>query len=631
MTPAPHFTKFGKYEIIRKLGRSMTDVYLAADPENDRRVVLKIVEQCSDSYTSIVVEAERRGAAIQQQLHGLDSRVLEVYEFGEMNNCFFVAMQYVEGRSLAEVLQNERRLDPARAARYIAEVASQLVALHSFQVEIEGRRRAVVHGDIKPSNIQIGAADEVRLLDFGIAKYISETRHLTAHNLGSPAYCSPERLQKAQVDPQADLWALGVCLYESIAGMPPYQAQTTRKLENLIQSRRPPRALPDNCPAALRSIIWKALAADIAGRYATAEAFFADLDAFLNGRPTVAAAGIPATWDANATVQKSRPQPHQEEEERAPAFTRVRGFATRHSGALTALAAGLIVGVLLFGPISYFHRVWSQSAPLRTPRDFTHAAPGDINTDWALFQRLDKQNQFLGTLSPVTRYKAPLRANLLRAGRDVLDTYRNSSDPDLTHFEWDRARLCFSRVTEMDPGDREAKAGFALAAGYLHLAEPPMSPRAAESSFREAAALMPKSPDPHLALARLYASEIHNPGQAMAEMHAAQRLGFTPGPREFEQQGDAYRYRGEQQLAAIPRTASPETKRKLLALAQRDFGRARHLYEPISGYSNVNDGLAKLDRGEERLQYIEIASRKVKTVRPAASRKRYTARARRWR
>jgi len=239
MTPTLHFTRFGKYEIIRKLGRSMTDVYLALDPEPNRRVVLKIVEQCRDALTELVVDAERRGAMIQQQLHARDPRILEVYEYGDQNGCFFLAMQYAEGHSLAEVVRKAGRLDAARTARYGAEICSQLQTLHSFQAEIDGQQRAVVHGDIKPHNIQIGPRDEVWLLDFGIAKVITATRNLTQHNLGSPAYCSPERIRNGNVDPFADLWAAGVCLYEMVSGIPPYQAQTTRKLENLIQSRRP--------------------------------------------------------------------------------------------------------------------------------------------------------------------------------------------------------------------------------------------------------------------------------------------------------------------------------------------------------------------------------------------------------
>src|SRR5207245_3886553 len=125
-------------------------------------------------------------------------------------------------------------------------------------------------------------------LQYSIAKSITSTHNLTHHNLGSPTYCSPERISKAQVDPHADLWALGVSLYEMVGGRPPYQAQNTRKLENLIQSRRPPRALPSSCPDRLKAVIFKALAADINRRYATAAAFENDLRAFAENRPTVA-------------------------------------------------------------------------------------------------------------------------------------------------------------------------------------------------------------------------------------------------------------------------------------------------------------------------------------------------------
>src|SRR3981081_3214363 len=132
MSPTLHLKNFGKYEIIRKLGRSMTDVYLALDPELNRRVVLKIVEHSHDAFTQVVMEAERRGAAIQEQLHELDPRILGVYEYGEQNGCFFIAMEYVEGKSLGDILRAEQRLDPMRAARYAIEICSQLQTLHTF-------------------------------------------------------------------------------------------------------------------------------------------------------------------------------------------------------------------------------------------------------------------------------------------------------------------------------------------------------------------------------------------------------------------------------------------------------------------------------------------------------------------
>ncbi|MBV9671172.1 MAG: phosphotransferase, partial [Acidobacteriales bacterium] len=134
-----HLHTFGKYEILGKLSRSMTDVYLARDTEKDRRVVLKLIEHSRDEYTQLVIEAETRGAALQTQLHLIDPRILEVYEYGEQNGCFFLAMEYWEGRTLAHILLAEHRLEPRRAARYAAEVCSQLKTLHSFVADVNGR------------------------------------------------------------------------------------------------------------------------------------------------------------------------------------------------------------------------------------------------------------------------------------------------------------------------------------------------------------------------------------------------------------------------------------------------------------------------------------------------------------
>lgn len=131
----------------------MTDVYLAFDTSANRHAVLKIVEEAPDPLTQLILQAERRGAAIQRQLHEADSRVIEIYEYGELDGYFFVAMQYIEGRTVAEILKQEKHIEPARAAKLAQEILSQLDQLHSFQAEIDGERRAVVHGDIKPSNI----------------------------------------------------------------------------------------------------------------------------------------------------------------------------------------------------------------------------------------------------------------------------------------------------------------------------------------------------------------------------------------------------------------------------------------------------------------------------------------------
>jgi eukaryotic-like serine/threonine-protein kinase len=274
-------TRVGRYEIVRRLGKSMTDVYLAQDILENRRVALKLVATGGDAVNRMILEAERRGAAIQKELQAIDARMVQVYESGEVDGYFYVAMQYVEGRTLAEVLRSERTIDPVRAAAIALELCEQLAKFHSAA-------SAVVHGDVKPSNIHLGHHDTVRLLDFGIAKTLRADRNSTEHGFGSPGYCSPERLERSEVNHQSDLWAVGATLYEMLAGAPPYQAENTRKLEGLIRSKRPPRSLPAGVPRGLRMVATKALAADPGQRYGSARSFQSDLQAFLERRPTVA-------------------------------------------------------------------------------------------------------------------------------------------------------------------------------------------------------------------------------------------------------------------------------------------------------------------------------------------------------
>ena len=291
--------KIGRYQIIRQIGRSMTDVYLAIDTVQHRKAALKLVPTRGDAHTRLVLEAERRGAAIQRELHGLDPRVVEVYETGDEDGYFYVAMQYVEGRDLAQVLHAEHTIESVRAAAIALEICEQLTKFHTWQ-------SAVVHGDIKPSNIHLGPNDTVRLLDFGIAKILRADRDATVSNFGSPSYCPPERLTRSEIDEQSDLWAVGATLYQMLSGSPPYQAESTRKLESLIRSKRPPRALPSRCPAPLRAIAMKALAPNAEQRYRTAREFQADLQAFLEGRPVRAQMEQRHAWHATAAIDRLR-------------------------------------------------------------------------------------------------------------------------------------------------------------------------------------------------------------------------------------------------------------------------------------------------------------------------------------
>lgn len=339
--------RIGRYEIVRQIGRSMTDVYLAIDTVQNRKAALKLIPSRGDEHTRLVLEAERRGAAIQRELRGLDPRVVEVYETGDLDGYFFVAMQYVEGRDLAEVLNAEHTIDSIRAAAIALEICEQLTKFHTW-------RSAVVHGDIKPSNIHLGPNDTVRLLDFGIAKTLRDDCDATVSNFGSPSYCSPERLTRSEIDEQSDLWAVGATLYQMLSGSPPYQAENTRKLESLIRSKRPPRALPARCPAALRAIAMKALAPNPQQRYRSARAFQADLQAFLEGRTVRAELERRRSWSAAATMDRLRKA------------TRTVVKLKRHL-VLLGSAGWFFLGMALWIGGTVTFETWPQTLVLRPP------------------------------------------------------------------------------------------------------------------------------------------------------------------------------------------------------------------------------------------------------------------------
>jgi serine/threonine protein kinase len=641
--------QLGSYEIISKLARGMTDVYLAFDTKYNRHAVLKIVEESRDPLTQLILEAERRGAKIQKQLHEVDSRVIEIYEYGDLDGYFFISMQYIEGRTVAEILKQESRIESERAAKLAIEILSQLGKLHAFHADVDGQRRAVIHGDIKPSNIQIGSNDEVRLLDFGIAKVLTFTHSRTHLNLGSPAYCSPERLSRGQVDRHSDLWAVGVTLYEMVAGLPPYQAQDTRKLEQLIQSRRPPRALPDNCPMVLKAILDKALAGDLHQRYVSAAAFENDLRLFLQQRPTVAETEQRTSWKTNPTVEKPRMKAIPEKissmadtvrrsvlKLKAPRFTQIVSSLRM----MVALCWGLFAGLLICVPIGYYYRFTRDSRPISGPLDYTRRNVASINGDWNLFQSLKFRNAFLGAVSPANKLAPHLRESLTQAADEIINHYRNSSDPDIQHFDWQKAVVCLRHALETDPGDHTIQGKLALSIGYVNLVHAITEPsqnrlasiQTAQANFKEAVALLPGAPDPHLALARIYIYNFQNVGNGTAELHQAQRLGFQLGPREIEQQADGYRFRANVELheARVYHGKSRADEERYLRLAQRDFERARQLYEPIVGFSEASMGLRQVDDDDRaRQQLDDRLNRPVK--RPVKRpRKRLNARTRRW-
>ena len=232
---------FGRYQIVRKLaGGGMGRVFLAYDPVLNRQVGLKLIDAGSDRDSIDAVAAERRGAVLQDQLAKREpsGRVAQIFDVGERDGYFYIAMEYIEGEDLSELVANGP-IDPQRAVDIALDVLDVLVKAHTFQTVIEDRaHRGIIHGDIKPRNIRITSAGQVKVLDFGIAKAVSMTRSLTFNQFGSIPYSSPERLQTGDMDARSDVWSVAIVLFEMLTGKPYFEAEASSKLEWMIRNYR---------------------------------------------------------------------------------------------------------------------------------------------------------------------------------------------------------------------------------------------------------------------------------------------------------------------------------------------------------------------------------------------------------
>jgi len=299
------------------------------------------------------------------------------------------------------------------------------------------------------------------------------------------------------------------------------------------------------------------------------------------------------------------------------------------------LCWGLLTGLVVCVPAGYYYRFSRESRPLRGNRDYARASLAAINSDWDLFRRIQRQNAFLGDLSPARGLAPALRSSLMQAADEVIERYRNNSDPAIQDFDWPKAVVCLQHALEMDPNDSAARGKLAVANGYIDLmradpARPEVadaSAAAAQRSFQEALLLIPRAVDPHLGLARIYVYSLKNIGKAMAELHEAQRLGFQPGPREIEQEADGYRFRAAAELSEARkfRATSKTLEERYLRLAERDFERARQLYEPIVGFSNVSLALRQVDDDDRTRRELNDSLNK-----PVKRQRKTNGRASRW-
>jgi serine/threonine-protein kinase len=275
---APASARHGPYVALTRLGAGgMGEVWKAWDTELRRWVALKLLHPGGE------IERFKREARLAGRL--AHPHIAAVYQVGESDTRHFIAMQFVDGRTLRAA----RPAEPREVVRLIRDAARAAAFAH---------RGGVVHRDIKPENLMVTAAGHLYVLDFGLARPTEDAAKLSTSGLvvGTPAYMSPEQAWGLTVDARGDVYSLGATLYDLLAGRPPFTGPNAYAIVECVRHADPPslRSVRRGADAELDTIVQKCLEKDPRRRYAGADALADDLDRWLGGEEIHARP--PSTW-----------------------------------------------------------------------------------------------------------------------------------------------------------------------------------------------------------------------------------------------------------------------------------------------------------------------------------------------
>jgi eukaryotic-like serine/threonine-protein kinase len=276
-----------RYQLLRRIGSGgMADVWLAEDPHLQRRVALKILHRRFAQDREFVERFRREAEAAASLSH---PNIVAVFDRGDIEGTYYIAMQLLEGRSLKELI--DQGLTPEQAAGQVRQVLEAAGFAH---------RHGVVHRDLKPQNVIVDDEGKATVTDFGIARAGASEITQAGAVMGTPHYLSPEQAQGQAVTAVSDLYSIGVILYEALAGRVPFEADSAIAIAMKQVSHTPQRPSSIN-PAvspALDAVVMRALEKDPGKRFQSADAFIAALDSALRnpgaeGGGTAAFAPLP--------------------------------------------------------------------------------------------------------------------------------------------------------------------------------------------------------------------------------------------------------------------------------------------------------------------------------------------------
>src|SRR2546427_1321976 len=242
----------GRYELGGVLGTGgMAEVYVGTDRVLGRRIAVKILADRFARDGSFVARFRREAQSAAALNH---PNVVSVFDTGSDDGTHFIVMEYVQGKTLSEVLREGSALMPERAVEITEGVAEALAFAH---------RAGIVHRDVKPGNIMLTPTGDVKVMDFGIARATtSESLTQTATVLGTATYFSPEQAQGEKVDARSDIYSLGCVLYEMLTAYPPFAGDTPVAVayKHVREEASAPGRLNADVPPALDAIVMKCLA-----------------------------------------------------------------------------------------------------------------------------------------------------------------------------------------------------------------------------------------------------------------------------------------------------------------------------------------------------------------------------------
>jgi eukaryotic-like serine/threonine-protein kinase len=305
----------GRYRVVNRVGSGgMADVYCAEDLQLGRQVALKVLHGrfAEDAEFVERFRREARSAAGLQHQH-----VVSVYDRGEWDGTYYIAMEFLRGRSLKAVIQHEAPLDPERAIDLTAQILRAARFAH---------RRGIIHRDLKPHNVIVDEEGRAKVTDFGIARAGASDMTQTGSIMGTAQYLSPEQAQGHAVDESSDLYSIGVILYELLTGRVPFEGESavTIALKHVNERPVPPRHFNRAVTPELEGVVMHAMEKDPARRFRDADEFIAALEharAALTGAVPVGPSTVSeeAVWYSDGAYP---PGPYDEALEPEPAGRR---------------------------------------------------------------------------------------------------------------------------------------------------------------------------------------------------------------------------------------------------------------------------------------------------------------------